>query len=356
MTKATLPPLDPPEPDSLDARIADYLEWMAQKNYAPSTMKNVKRSLGHFVAWCTERGLSRAGEVTRPIVERYARHLYHLRTDRGTALSFETQYNELSNLRCFFRHLARKNHILVNPAADLELPKLGHRLPRAALTHAEVEQVLAQVDVTTDLGVRDRAILETFYSTGIRRAELVHLTVFDIDAGRGALTVRQGKGKKDRVVPIGARALAWIARYTSAVRPGLIVDPSEHTLYVTAYGKPMSADALSYRVTKYLADADVGKRGSCHLFRHTMATLMLERGADVRIIQEILGHASLEATQIYTHVSIGHLKEVHDRTHPGAKPEAADAAAAHELAEPTMSTADAERLAAELAGDRDADA
>jgi integrase/recombinase XerD len=292
---------------------------METRNYAPSTLKRTRRSVDYFIAWCRERDLERPTQVTRPILERYTRHLFHLRTATGAPLSFRTQHNDLSTLRCFFRFLARKDYLLHSPANDLELPKLGQRLPRATLTHEEMERVLAQPDVDTDLGVRDRAILETFYSTGIRRSELTNLAVFDLDVARGTLAVRQGKGRKDRVVPVGERALAWIDRYQRDVRPALLVDRDLPALFVSAYGQPLSADALSTRVRDYVDAADLGKKGSCHLFRHTMATLMLERGADVRIIQEILGHSSLDATQIYTHVSIGHLKQVHDATHPAAK-------------------------------------
>lgn len=311
----------PTDPESIGARLLEYLAWMETRNYSPSTLKRTRRSVEYFIVWCRERDLERPVQIMRPILERYTRHLFHLRTATGAPLSFHTQYNELSTLRCFFRFMARKNYLLYSPANDLELPRLGQRLPRATLTHEKMERVLAQPDVTTDPGVRDRAILETFYSTGIRRTELTQLAVFDIDTARGTLCVRQGKGKKDRVVPIGERALAWIDRYQRTVRPLLLVERDLATLFVTAYGQPLSPDALSYRVRCYVDAADTGKKGSCHLFRHTMATLMLERGADVRIIQEILGHSSLDATQIYTHVSIGHLKQVHDETHPAAKNE-----------------------------------
>jgi integrase/recombinase XerD len=182
-----------------------------------------------------------------------------------------------------------------------------------------MEQVLSQPDVDSDLGVRDRAILETFYSTGIRRMELTNLSIYDLDVGRGTLIVRQGKGKKDRVVPIGERALDWIDRYITDVRPTLVVDPNEPTLFLTAYGEPISNDSLSAWVTRYVDAAAIGKKGSCHLFRHTMATLMLEAGADVRFIQEMLGHQKLDTTQLYTQVSIRELKRIHELTHPSAK-------------------------------------
>jgi integrase/recombinase XerD len=319
---------DVSDPEGLNARLVEYVAQMETRNYSPSTIKRTDRGLGYFIEWCAERDLTRPSQVTRPILERYARHLYNLRTTKGTPLGVETRYNELSTLRCFFRFLARRNYVLFSPANDLELPKVGTRIPRTPLTHEEAERVLAQPDITKDLGMRDRAILETLYSTGVRRAEVVRLCLFDIDAGRGTVAVRQGKGRKDRMVPIGARALDWIDRYLRDVRPTLAADPNEHTLFLTAYGLPISADSLSYHVTRFIDAAEIGKKGSCHLFRHSMATLMLERGADVRIIQEILGHSSLDATQVYTHVSIAHLKQVHDETHPTAKRE--DAANAEE--------------------------
>src|SRR5262245_30055388 len=191
---------DPPHPESMTARLVEYLERMETRNYARATIKRTDRGVRCFIAWCEERGVERPAQVTRPMLERYTRHLFHLRTDTGAPLGAETRYNELSTLRCFFRFLAQKNYILFSPANDLELPRLGTRILRATLTHEEAERVLAQPDVTQELGVRDRAILETLYSTGVRRAELVHLCLFDLDRARGTVMVRQGKGRKDRIV------------------------------------------------------------------------------------------------------------------------------------------------------------
>ena len=182
-----------------------------------------------------------------------------------------------------------------------------------------VERVLAEPNIAEALGVRDRAILETLYSTGIRRKEVAQLTVFDLDTERGTLMVRQGKGKKDRMVPIGERAVSWIQRYQQEVRPGLVAPPDPGTLFLTPEGDGVSCAWLTERVTGYVKAAGTGKTGSCHLFRHTCATLMLEGGADVRYIQEMLGHAELSTTQIYTRVSIRRLKAVHALTHPSAK-------------------------------------
>lgn len=228
-----------------------------------------------------------------------------------------SQHVRTTPIRALFKWLARGNHVLYNPASDLELPRMERRLPRHVLTVREVETVLAMPDLGTPIGVRDRAILKTFYSTGIRRMELIGLGLFDIDAERGTLMVRQGKGKKDRMIPIGERALAWIAKYTGDVRPELACGLDDGTLFLTTLGEPFVPGRMTQLVRHYVEAADLGKRGSCHLLRHTMATLMLEGGADIRFIQAMLGHAELSTTQIYTQVSIRMLKQIHTATHPG---------------------------------------
>lgn len=171
-------------------------------------------------------------------------------------------------------------------------------------------------DVMTPRGLRDRAILETFYSTGLRRMELVRLTLGDLDTERAVLVVRQGKGKKDRTVPIGQRALLWVSKYLEEVRPELVKRAGCYQLFVTIHGDEFCATQMSKLVKGYIDRAGINKVGSCHLFRHSMATEMLEGGADVRFIQEMLGHENLETTQIYTRVSIRKLQEVHTQTHP----------------------------------------
>jgi integrase/recombinase XerD len=307
------------DPEGLAVQIEEHVAWMRARNYSDATLTNRAAYLRRFLAWCGDRGLTRPAEVTKPILERYQRHLYHHRRPDGRPISFRSQVTHFTAIRIFFRYLARANVIVSNPAADIELPKVERRLPRAVLTANEAEQVLAQPDVSDLVGLRDRAILETLYSTGIRRMELVHLSVFDVDHERGTLMVRQGKGKKDRLIPIGERALAWIAKYLAEVRPQLAVEPDSHHLFLGAWGEPLSVSWLTDRVRDYVTRANLGKSGSCHLFRHTMATLMLEGGADIRHVQEMLGHADIKTTQVYTQVSIQKLKAIHDATHPAAK-------------------------------------
>jgi len=310
---------DPNDPHGLYCWMLRYLEAMRVKNYSERTVENRELYLSYFIAWCEERGLNRPSEITKPILERYQRYLYYYRKQDGRPLSFRSQHARIVPVRAYFKYLARQNQILYNPAADLDLPRIEHRLPKHVLSVAEAEQVLAQTDVSEPLGLRDRAILELFYSTGIRRMEAIGLQLYDLDAERGTLIVRQGKGKKDRVVPIGERAAAWVEKYVLEVRGQLLVPPDDGTLFLTKDGEAFTRNRMSQLVRNYVDAAQLGKRGSCHLFRHTMATLMLEHGADIRYIQQMLGHAKLETTQIYTQVSIRQLKAIHDATHPAAK-------------------------------------
>jgi len=262
----------------------------------------------------------RPNEVTKPILERYQRYLYHFRQPNGNPLSFRTQHGNLSPLRAWFKWLARNNHILYKPASDLELPRLGHRLPKHVLTAGEAEQIIAIPDVNTKLGLRDRAILETLYSTGIRRMEVCNLRLYDVDYDRGTIMVRQGKGQKDRMVPIGERATAWIERYVNEVRPALETAATEdNTLFLTEHGKPFTPDQMTARVRDYVEASEVGKVGACHLWRHTAATLLHDAGADIRFIQVFLGHARLHTTEMYTQVSIRQLKAIHSACHPSSK-------------------------------------
>lgn len=310
---------DPSDPFSMGALMLRYLEWLRVHQYSARTVENREKYLTLFIVWCEDRAIERAVEVTKPIVDRYQRWLYHETRPDGKPLSARSQQARLIPIKGFFKWLTKTNHIAYNPASELELPKTGERLPRVVLTANEAEAVLSAPDITTALGLRDRAMLELLYSTGMRRSELAGLKVYDIEHGRETVMIREGKGKKDRVVPVGERTLAWVRKYEEEARPELVGYADEGWLFVTAEGLPMVPEYLTKLVAEYIDKAAIGKRGSCHVFRHTCATLMLEGGADIRFIQQMLGHARLETTQIYTRVSIARLKAIHDATHPGAK-------------------------------------
>ncbi len=312
------PPIgDLRDPNSLYRHLQRFSAWQQEKNYAAATIAGRELYIRYFIVWCDERGLGRPQDVTKPILERYQRSLFLHRKENGQPLSTRSQHMHITPLRAFFKWLTRQNHILYNPASDLDLPRLEKRLPRHILTIAEVEAVLAMPDLDTAAGLRDRAILETFYSTGIRRMELIALHAHDVHAERGTVMIRQGKGKKDRMIPIGDRALEWIAKYRDDVRPELACGEDDGTLFLTQLGQAFMPNRMTQLVRDYVKASGVNKTGSCHLFRHTMATLMLEGGADIRFIQAMLGHAELSTTQIYTQVSIRKLKDIHTATHPG---------------------------------------
>lgn len=328
-------PGDAADATGFAALAAAYLDALRVQNYSEKTIESRAHHLREFVKWAHERSLARPAEVTKPVLERYQRHLYHHRKKDGQPLSFRSQHGALVPVRAFFKWLCKQNHLLANPAADLDLPRAEKRLPRHVLTASEAERVLALPPLGDALGLRDRAILETLYSTGMRRMELIGLKLYDLDAERGTVFVRQGKGKKDRMIPMGARAFAWVQRYLEEARPSLALTPDDGRVFLTNVGLAFEPNRLTQLVRDYVAASEIGKTGSCHLFRHTCATLMLEGGADIRFIQQLLGHEKLETTQVYAQVSIRMLKEVHTRTHPARldAPGEANPELAAELAE-----------------------
>ena len=311
-------PGDVDDPDGMPRLVSGFCDTLAVRGYSPRTIARYHVSLALFADWAAARGITQPREVTRPVVERYQRALFHFRQPNGKPLTFRSQTARLVALRQFFRWLARTHRVLVNPTAELELPRVPRWQPRSAMSVSEVEDVLAQPDLNTPDGLRDRAILEVFYSTGIRAAELASLQIFDLDASRGALAVNAGKGGRSRVVPIAERATAWCEKWLMDARPMLAVPPDDGRLFLNNRGGHLSVKTLTAIARKHLDAAEIVKPGACHLFRHTAATLMLEGGADIRFIQQLLGHAELTTTQLYTHVSISALKAVHERTHPGA--------------------------------------
>jgi integrase/recombinase XerD len=309
---------DRSDPHGFPALIAEFCEWMSVHAYSRHTVKAKRAGLAMLASWLAERSVTRPAEVTKPMLDAYQRSLFHRRKDDGAPLAFSTQAQRLNAVRSFFEWLVRGNRVLQDPAAALELPQRAKRLPRAVLSAAEAERILELPDLATPLGLRDRAMLELFYATGVRRAELANLAVFDLDVERRALMVREGKGRKDRMVPTGERAAVWCERYLAEARSELAPEPDNGVLFLTVTGLKIHIENLSRLIASYVRDSGVDKPGSCHLFRHTMATLMLEGGADIRYVQQMLGHADISSTQIYTRVSLRALEAVHSSTHPGA--------------------------------------
>lgn len=313
---------DPNDPHGFPVLIAEYCEQAAVHGFSRHTVKMKRSCLSTLARWLAERGVGRPAEVTRPMLEAYQRALFHRRKASGGPLSFSTQALHLGAARSFFEWLLGANRILADPAASLRPPRQSRRLPRAVLSAPEAERILALPDLSTPLGLRDRAMLELLYATGVRRAELSALATFDLDLERRALMVREGKGRKDRMIPTGERAALWCERYLDEARPELAREPDNGVLFLSVTGLAVHPEELSRLVSAYVRESGVGKPGSCHLFRHTMATLMLEGGADIRYVQQMLGHSNIASTQIYTRVSLRKLEAVHAASHPGAANEA----------------------------------
>ena len=215
-----------------------FLEYSRVKGLSEQTVATRDRGLRRFIQWCEERGLQEPNVITRPILERYQAHLFHYRKANGEPLSYGSQHALLAPVKAFFKWLTRENYIPVNPASELELPRQSRRIPRHILSINQIQSILSAVDTTTPYGIRNRAMLETLYSTGIRRMELVNLHLYDIDAYRSTLLVREGKGRKDRLIPLGQQALNWIERYRHDVRPLFVRAPDDGTLFLTDYGEP----------------------------------------------------------------------------------------------------------------------
>ena len=299
--------------------IQKYFQSEALRNLSPQSLKSNASRLGLFQKWCEERSLEEISEITRPMLESYQRFVSRQKNRKGEPLQALSQWNRLVALRSFFAWLVKRRILIFNPASELELPKLPQAFPREVLSIEEAEAILEQPNLESPLGLRDRALLECLYSSGIRRNEIKKLEIKHVDLAEETLLILQGKTRRDRLVPLGKRACLSMQSYLSQARPELQRKTKRKNSFVflTSQGNPMGCDSISQRIRHHMKAAGVEKKGECHLFRHSMATLMLKNGADIRIIQEILGHAKITTTQIYTHLTIDHLKAVHDSTHPG---------------------------------------
>lgn len=312
---------------SLPAQAIRYLQYLKVLNRSEIGIMESRRILFHFVVFCLERSVFLVADVNRHILESYQKKLSFQRRDLPKSpkkpqdeaklfISPATQIRILTIIRQFFAWLSRSRILSQNPAADMEYPKAPTRLPRDWLSEEEIEKVMAMPDLETMTGFRDRVMMEVLYSTGIRRTELSKLKVLDILWTQGYLRILEGKGKKDRFVPIGERALYWLNRWVLEFRPKLFLPPDPGWVFLTVTAQRIVAGNVGQKISEYIKASGVKKRGSCHLFRHSFATQLLDAGADLRSIQLMLGHASIRTTQIYTHIAIKSLKETHARLHP----------------------------------------
>ncbi len=299
------------------SRLAEqFIHHLRMQGYSSEYIHKTSAYISDFISYLQESGICDIREVTVSIVSRYYRDIYWKDSSRGRPYSVWTISDMISSLRCFFRFLAAGHILLTNPAFHLTLPRLD-RIPRNILSVDEVEALLSQPGRKSFKGKRDRAILELFYSTGIRRRELVNLNMCDVYPEDELLFIRRGKGDKDRIVPLGRWAAVHLKSYLEAREH---ITHSETALFICVRSKKrIDYHMVNILVREYARRAGIEKRVSCHVLRHTCAVHMLEGGADVRYIQELLGHTSISTTQIYLQVSKEALKKAHRECHPRGK-------------------------------------
>jgi integrase/recombinase XerD len=307
-------------PDTLRSPLEEYLVAMAARGQSPLTVELKRIHLARFLRWARDdRGVTAIDQITAPLLELFRQAVFHSRKRNGRPLALSTQHQRLVPLRSFCRWLTKFRYLAADPAVDFELPRVPLPLPAHVPTQQQVERMISDCDTGTRSGLRDRAALELFYSSGLRRQELAGLSLLDLDLDLGVVFVRFGKGGKSRYVPVGRRAAHWVRRYLQEVRPLLRTSEASETVFLGDSGQPYVRHRLSDLVRRRLTRAGLTQRGACHLLRHAMATHMLHNGADVRHLQAILGHADLGTTARYTHVSIRDLQRMHARTHPSER-------------------------------------
>jgi integrase/recombinase XerD len=306
------------DPRSFESALNALGEDLKTHYYSASLQSHVAEALVRCFGFWRARGIRDLRSVKQEHVVDYARELSRATSARGKPYSISTQRWHLQSLKRFFAFLAEKGVLLQDPALDLELPH-WRKLPRALLNQEQARRLVAHPSPFTLRGKRNRAILELLYGTGIRVSECERLDVRDLDLAQGVLFIRNGKGKKDRVVPVVGRAADALDRYLREARPELLRDPREPALFLTRRGTRVTVKNIQYLVRMNARSADIPVPVTPHGLRHGCATHLLQRGADVRHVQKLLGHASLDTTAIYTHVAPQDLAQAIEKAHPREK-------------------------------------
>lgn len=294
------------------------LDRLVAKQMSEATIKGYRNALDVFDAFLLGRGIRDFRDINEETAGAYVTHILTATHGKSnTPYSYISVRKKIGYVQKSFALLVKEEKVFLDPFRHLESIKKPDSLPRYVLSKSEIKQLFALPDLDTYMGFQDRTILELLYGTGIRLGELIRLDVADIDFGERLIFIRQGKGKKDRIVPCTEVALAFLREYLDAVRPALsYLDSRERALFLTLRGVRVSGRSLRYLFRKYVKKAGITRRVSPHSLRHAFATHMLEGGANVRYIQEILGHEQLSTTAVYTRVTISSLKKMVAQFHP----------------------------------------
>lgn len=306
-----------------DELIAAYAAQLRAVNRVPKTIAAYVTWLRRFFDFAESAGVRDVHGVTADTIRAYQRREADAVNAKGRVSTIKVQNQHVGALFGFFKFLVIEGYAAHNPAQHIELAKVPERLPRDILTVQEAKRLLRTPEASTVLGYRDRTILEVLYSTGIRRQELLNIALDDVDLEAGLLTVRGGKGQKDRVVPLGRLAAKCVEAYVNGVRPELLRAAAGRTptkaLFISGRGLPLSKNALAERIAHYARAAGLSQPVSPHTFRHSCATHMIRNRANLRHVQEMLGHKHLNTTEVYLHLTIADLKEAHHKFHPREK-------------------------------------
>ncbi|MDA8257229.1 MAG: site-specific tyrosine recombinase XerD [Betaproteobacteria bacterium] len=292
--------------DALIDRFCDHL-WL-EDGLADLTLAAYRRDLKTFGAWLEKEHKQGLDAVVPGNIEAYLAWRFARRAQPRSAARYT------SALKRFYRYLLRENLVAADPTLNLDSPKLPRALPKT-LTESDVERLLDSADADSPLGLRDRAMLETLYATGLRVSELVGLKLTAVNLNDGVLRVT-GKGNKDRLVPLGEEAVQWLRRYLTDARPLLLEKSLSDAVFVTARGGGMTRQAFWYLIRRRAQAAAITRPLSPHTLRHAFATHLLNHGADLRVVQMLLGHSDISTTQIYTHVARERMKQLHAQHHP----------------------------------------
>jgi len=305
----------PIDPRALGATLDALRNDLSRRFYSESLQSHVSEALVRFFAFLEARRISDLRSVRQEHVTAYARDLARATSARGKPYAVSTQRWHLQSVRRLFGFLEREGVLLHNPALDLELPS-WRLLPRAVINQDQAKRLVAHPDPHTSRGKRSRAILELLYGTGIRVSECERLDVSDVDLAQGVLFVRDGKGRKDRVVPVLGRAADALDVYLCDARPVLMKDPAERALFLTRFGTRVRTKSIRYLVLMNRKGAEIPLPVTPHGLRHACATHLVKNIADVRHVQKLLGHQSLTSTQIYTDVAAADLARMLEKAHP----------------------------------------
>ena len=304
---------------NLGEAIERYRSHLELLNYSPATIAAYVRSLERFGAFLSEINQPDLAAVTSQQIHDYQRDIFYRPTIHGTARSPKTQNQLLVAVKNLFAFLREEGLITRDPSAEIHYAREPQTLPRNILTPGEARRVIEAADPGTVTGHRDRTILEVLYSTGIRKGELLALKVGDVNLEEELLRINGGKGAKDRVAPLSGVACRFLETYLNAIRPRLLRNRATDRLFLSSQARPLGRTTLDGIVTKCAKLARIKKRVTCHIWRHTCATHLLQNKANLRHVQEILGHRSLATTERYLRVTITELKEAHRRFHPREK-------------------------------------